>query len=243
MKKGQAIGLIGAGKITDSPLVRMWALRERLGPVKAPSLRVASRISNSLRAGHPVVDYKEFEDCALILISVPDSLLPKIVTELLPQPLTWSNKAVVLCSAVLGTKDLDSLAATGASLGSLCPIPGFEEHWFLIEGDRRVEAQIKQIVDSRSTRLTLIRPSCKPLYITALACTGSMFVPMIMRASDSLQQAGVSVPESEAILQKQVERSMRMHFRAGRKVRRKPPRTPKPDTDINGSIQVRSQYA
>src|SRR5437763_16682721 len=106
MKKDQWIGLIGAGKITDSPLVRMWALRERLGPVKAPSVRVASRISNSLRAGHPVVDYQEFDDCALILISIPDSLVPKIVAELLPQPLTWCNKAVVLCSPLLGTNDL-----------------------------------------------------------------------------------------------------------------------------------------
>ena len=37
-------------------------------------------------------------------------------------------------------------------------------------------------------------------------------------ASESLQQAGVSVTESQAILQKQVERAMRLYFRAGRKV-------------------------
>lgn len=243
MKKGQAIGLIGAGKITDSPLLRIWALRERLGPVKAPSVRVASRIANSLRAGHPVADYTEFEDCALILISIPDSLLSKIITELVPLPFTWSSKAVVLCSALLGAKDLDSLAANGASVGSLCAIPGFEERWFLVEGDKRVEAQIKGIVDSRRSRLTSLRPGCKPLYLTALDCTGSMLVPMVMRASDLLHRAGVSVTESEAIIHKQVERSMRMFFRAGRKVHRKPRRAHKLDIEATGSIQVRSQHA
>lgn len=248
MRKRPSIGLIGAGKITDSPLLRMWALRERLGPVKAPSVRVASRISNSLRAGHPVVDYREFEDCALILISIPDSLLPKIIADLSSQQLTWTNKAVVLCSALLGTMDLDSLAATGASVGSLCPIPGFEERWLLIEGDKRVEAEIRQIVDSRRSRLTLIRPACKPLYTTALACTGSMFIPMLLRASDSLQSAGVPVTESEAIIKKQVDRSIRMYFRMGRKVHPKHARADisrdrTPDMGVKGSTQVRSHHA
>src|SRR5437660_9487619 len=98
MSRRQQVGLIAAGKLTDSPLVRMWALRERLGPVKASSMRVASRIANSLRAGHPVGDYEKFEGCGLILISVPDALLPKIVAELSTQPLTWADKTLVLCS-------------------------------------------------------------------------------------------------------------------------------------------------
>jgi predicted short-subunit dehydrogenase-like oxidoreductase (DUF2520 family) len=236
MRKGQSIGLIGAGKLTDSPLVRLWASRARLGPVKAPSLRVASRISNSLRAGHPVADYQEFEQCGLILISMPDSLLPKLVVELSSQPLTWSNKAVVLCSALLGAKELDRLMAAGASVGSLCSIPGFEDRWVLLEGDKLVEARVRQIVDERLTRFTLIRPSYKPLYLTALALTGSLFIPMLMRASDSLRQAGIPVTESEAILEKQVERSMRSYFRAGRKVHRL-------RTDVNVSAQVRSQHS
>src|SRR5260370_1277109 len=120
MRKGQAIGLIGAGKITDSPLERMWALRERLGPVKAPSMRVASRIANSLRAGHPVGDYAKFEDCGLILISVPDALLPKIAAEFSTQPLTWAGKTVELYSSLLGAKDLERLTAAGAATGTLC---------------------------------------------------------------------------------------------------------------------------
>ena len=68
MKKAQLVGLIAAGNLTGAPLTRFWWLAERLGPVKSGSYRVASRIVNMLRAGHPVKDYAEFETCDLVLI-------------------------------------------------------------------------------------------------------------------------------------------------------------------------------
>jgi hypothetical protein len=77
MKKAQSVGLIGTGSLTDSPLTRFRWLSERLGPVKSASYRVASRIANMLRAGHPVKDYVEFESCELILICVPEDTVPK----------------------------------------------------------------------------------------------------------------------------------------------------------------------
>ena len=247
MRKGHVIGLIAAGKITDSPLTRIWAFRERLGPVKAPSMRVASRISNSLRAGHPVCDYQDFDACGLILISTPDPLLPRIVEELSAQPLTWIHKTVVLCSALLGSNHLERLSSAGASVGSLCAIPGFEDRWFLLEGDKRVETQIGSIMDQECTRITPIRNSSKQLYMTALACTGSLFTPLLIRAGSLLKQAGVPITESEAIIAKQVERTMRMYFRAGQKVRRKK-RTANPSqraagAEVDASGQVRSQHA
>ena len=83
MKKAQSVGLIGTGSLTDSPLTRFWWLSERLGPVKSASYRVASRIANMLRAGHPVKDYAEFESCALILVCVPEETVPQVVSEMI----------------------------------------------------------------------------------------------------------------------------------------------------------------
>lgn len=220
MNKRAAIGLIGAGKLTDSPLLRLWAWRERLGPVKAPSVRVASRMSNSLRAGYPVGDYDEFETCGLILISVPDPLLPGIVGELSIAPLTWAKKVVVVCSPLMGARELDPLAQAGASAGSVCSIPGSENRWLLLEGDAFVDSSMRQVIDQGAIRVTRIPPSCKPLYLTALALTGSNFMPMLMQASDALRKAGVPARESAAIVEKNVEQCLRSHFRVGRKVRR-----------------------
>ncbi|MGI8741431.1 MAG: hypothetical protein ACR2NN_02455 [Bryobacteraceae bacterium] len=215
--KRQTVGLVGAGKFADATLFRALALAGGLGPVKAPSLRVASRIANTLRAGHPVPNYAEFEHCSLVLISVPDPVLADIVGELAAQSIAWDRKAVVLCSAERGSEELELLGLHGPHAGSLCTIPGFEHHWVLLEGDRLVESQIASLIDTRATRLTLIQPSRKPFYLAALACTGSLFVPMLMAAGEALEQSGVSATHASAILEKQIERSTRSFFKAGRK--------------------------
>ena len=94
MRKGQSVGLIGAGKITDSPLERMWALRERLGPVKASSMRVASRIANSLRAGHPVVEvHSEY---------VPENKLVRVRVKQNQQSEAFQFPLTVALTALLG---------------------------------------------------------------------------------------------------------------------------------------------
>src|SRR5258707_15052502 len=98
MKKAQSVGLIGAGSLTDSPLTRFWWLSERLGPVKSASFRVASRIANMLRAGHPVKDYAEFESCALVLVCVPEECVAAVIADMLSSEVSWRGKAVVLCS-------------------------------------------------------------------------------------------------------------------------------------------------
>ncbi len=51
MVKAKILGLVGAGKFSDSPLSRMLLAGNGLGPVKAPSLRVASRIANTVWGG------------------------------------------------------------------------------------------------------------------------------------------------------------------------------------------------
>ena len=127
MKKAQLVGLIGTGSLTDSPLTRFWWLSERLGPVKSASYRVASRIANMLQAGHPVKDYAEFESCVLILVCVPEETVPQVVSELVSAGISWRGKAVVLCSTWLDSGDLRELSARGASVGSISPIPGFDD--------------------------------------------------------------------------------------------------------------------
>src|ERR1700737_4659403 len=101
MKKAKSLALIGAGKLTGSPLSGFWRLSDRLGAGKSPSFRLASRIANALRAGHPVRDYAEFDSCRLILVSVPDAMLPAVVREIAAANICWRNKSIVLCSASL----------------------------------------------------------------------------------------------------------------------------------------------
>jgi len=188
-----------------------------LGPVKAPSFRVASRMANGLRAGHAVRDYEDLGSCPLILISVPDAMVPAIVREVAAANINWRRRAIVLCSAALDSSALDDLAARGASIASLCVIPNFEYPRFLVEGDHLAILHSKRLVENSIRNIVAIERSLKPFYLAALSSTSSLLFAVLHAASECLSHAGISDYDSTAILQRQVPRTLRSQVRVGRK--------------------------
>jgi hypothetical protein len=217
MKKAQSVGLIGTGSLTDSPLTRFRWLSERLGPVKSASYRVASRIANMLRAGHPVKDYVEFESCELILICVPEDTVPQIISEMLSSHVPWRGKAVVLYSTWLDSGDLCELSTRGALVGSICAIPGFDGERYLVEGDPVAIRQSKGLLDHRDRRVISIERSLKPFYLVALTCTESLLFALLHVAFESLRRAGNPPELSANLLERQVARTLRSYLKAGRR--------------------------
>src|SRR5215472_5016653 len=203
MKKAKSVALIGAGKVTDSSLSRFYWLTDRLGPVKSTSFRLASRIANHLRAGHAVKDYTEFNDCDLILIFVPREMLPDVLRELVVSEIDFRRKSVLLCCAWLDSSELAEVAAHGASVASIEAIPGFEEHRYLIEGDRAAVRASRRLVEHGERRAVVIERSLKPLYMAALTWTGSVMFSVVWAAAESLRYAGVKPLVSASILEKQ----------------------------------------
>jgi hypothetical protein len=223
MKRPKSVALIAGGKISGSPLARFWLLSEMLGPVKASSFRLASRIANSLRAGHPVKDYREFDACYLILICVPDDALAGVVAELCSAGISWRGKSVVLCSAWRDSSELRELSTRGAAIGSITTIPGFHDLRYLVSGDKRAIQESKRLVENRERRCLAIERGRKPLYLAALTCTGSLLFPLVMAASESLRRAGVTPAVSISILEKQLTIGLRAYARGGRRAYTRPP--------------------
>src|ERR1700733_3703622 len=217
MKKAQSVGLIGTGSLTDTPLTRFWWLQERLGPVKSASYRVASRIANMLQAGHPVKDYAEFESCDLILVCVPEETVPQVVSEMASAGISWRGKAVVLCSTWLDSGELHQLSALGASVGSISPIPGFDNERYLVEGDPPAIRQSKSLVEYRDRRVIAIERPLKPFYLAALTCTGTLLFALLHVASESLQRARIPPGLSATLLERQLARTLRSFLKGGRR--------------------------
>jgi hypothetical protein len=217
MKRPKSVALVGGGKLSTSSLAGFWLHSEMLGPVKASSYRLASRIANSFRAGHPVRNYAEFDACKLILICVPDSALPGVVAELCSADISWSGKSVLLWSAWRGSGELSEFSERGASIGSIATIPGFQDLWYLIEGDKRAIQESIRLVENRERRCVAIERGLKPLYLTALTCTGSLLFPLVMAASESLRRAGVPSPVATGILEMQLSRCLRSYARGGKR--------------------------
>jgi hypothetical protein len=217
MKKAKSVALIGAGKLTDSSLSRFYWLSDRLGPVKSSSFRLASRIANQLRAGHPVKDYEEFQSSELILVCVPEPMLSKVLDDLASAPIDFKGKAVVLSSLWHDSSELHEFSARGAAVGSICLIPGFDDLRYLVEGDGPAVLRCRRLVEHRDRRAVTIQRSLKPFYLAALACTGSVLFSVLMAADQALRLAGVPSADSSIILEKQVFRTLRSFVRAGRK--------------------------
>jgi hypothetical protein len=214
MKKPPPVALIGAGKFASSPITRMRNLDSQLGPVKAPSLRVASRMSNTLRAGHPVSDYQEFDGCELILIAVPDDLLAFVIAELSAALFSWQQKTVVACSDTVCCEHLGELASLGAATGTLAMVPGYEDRWFLVEGGKTVERLLRPLL--AQLRTTVIGAFQKHHYLEALASVNHQFMPCLKQASEALRGVGIPSPEVSEIVERQVTRTMRSYYRSGK---------------------------
>jgi len=217
MKKAKSVALVAAGNLTDSFVSKFYWLSDRLGPVKSTSIRLASRIVNYLRAGHPVDDWTEFNSCDLILVYVHDRLLAQTLGELSSSGIDFRGKAVVLCSVWHGSSELAELCACGAAVGSIGPIPGFEDLRYLIEGDPLAVREARRLVEHRGRRGVVIERSLKPLFLAALTCTGSVLFSVVMAASESLRHAGITPLVSASILERQLGRTLRSYVRAGRK--------------------------
>ena len=217
MKKAQSVGLIGTGSLTDTPLTRFWWLPERLGPVKSASYRVASRIANMLQAGHPVQDYAEFETCDLILVCVPEETISRVVSEMASSGISWKGKAVVLCSTWLDSGELRELSALGAAVGSIAPIPGFDEERYLVEGDALAVRQAKSLVEYRERRVVAIERPLKPFYLAALTGTGSLLFALLHLTFESLRYARIPPGLSATLLERQLTRKLRSFLKGGRR--------------------------
>ena len=227
MKKAQSVGLIGTGSLTDSPLTRFWWLSERLGPVKSASYRVASRIANMLQAGHPVKDYADFESCALILVCVPEETVARVVLEMASAGISWKGKAVVLCSTWLDSGELRELSARGAAVGSIAPIPGFDDERYVVEGDPLAIRQAKSLVEYRGRRAVAIERPLKPFYLAALTCTGTLLFALLQVAFEALRYARISPGLSATLLERQLTRTLRSFLKGGRRAYSPPRELPR----------------
>jgi predicted short-subunit dehydrogenase-like oxidoreductase (DUF2520 family) len=223
MKKSRPIALICAGKLTDTALTRFQALPERLGPVMSSSLRVASRVVNTLRAGYPVSDYEAFQDCDAILLSVPDAAAPDFVRELAGAGLSWSGRFAVLCSTLLESDRLGPLAALGAHVASLCTVAGFDDRLFLVEGDRAAAVGLRPLIAGRDVKVVQVAPGHKTFYLAAVACTGPLLTSLLICAGECLKLAGIGASDASGILLAQAQKTTRAFLNAGKKTYQRPP--------------------
>lgn len=215
MRKQRPLALVGGGTASRYAVVRLPAIASQIGPVKASSFRLASRIANSIRCGYPVRHYSDLKDSPMILLCLPDRAVEKVVSELAASPFDVQGKTVVLCSGELDSRALQTLRDCGAEAASLCPLESIEPEQFLVEGDRAAIRQLRQLLDQR--RLLEISTDGKSLCLAGFSFATSLTTPLIDAALCCLQGAGLKKNQALLIIERLLNSTFRAYLKGGRK--------------------------
>lgn len=234
MKKQAPIALLAAGRTRDSFLRRVPNVAERLGPVGSSSLRLASRIVNILQAGVPVDSLEAFAQANVILISVPDSWLEQFQDELLRCEFSWKGKCVLLFESKLDSGALGKLAEAGASVGSITPVPLFDEKLVVLEGSRKAVQEGRKLMTSPGIRVLTMDAGRKSLFSAGTGFATSLALPLLAASVETLRASGIEQNDALALAEKLFQRTLRAYLKSGRKGWEGP--LPAQDTD-----SVRSQ--
>lgn len=217
MKQARSVALVAAGSIRRSFLGRIPLLASQLGPVKAPSYRVASRIVNSLRAGYAVADYRAFETCHVILVSVPEPLLEPTLEGLPEACPEWKNKSVVLCGSWRESGCLARTQRLGAAAASLEIVDNLKEHRFIVEGDAAAVREVRRLFGGQRTRVLQIDSSAKLLFQSGLTMATELLFPLVAAAVESLRHSGLSRAQAVPLVESWAQKSMRGYIKSGRR--------------------------
>jgi len=216
MKKQVQLGLVVEGNSATSAVLRLPKLNEELGPVKSAAFRVARRLSNMLRAGYAVAEYEELQAARLILLRVPDSVVPRIVQELCASELIFKDLSFVLCESWLTTSALEPLRMLGASVATLLALPSTHAHWFVVEGQVPAVRQTRRFLEENEARTVEIRPDTKELYFAAELLATALPMPLLLAAQQALRASGLSGHHLSAVLEEMVQKLFRDFLKGAR---------------------------
>jgi hypothetical protein len=209
------VGLIAAGSISDSWLVRWRSLRRWLGPVFSFDSRVTTRTTTILRAGQAAEGLAAFGGVKLLMLSLPDSRMAETVGTLLQQPVDWAQLNVVLCDSEQDVAALQPLAERGAATATISQFHEMDVERLLAEGHPRALALVRRYLEGSALRLIEVEPGAKALYLAAISMLGLSF-PLLAASIDLMRRAGFSSEMAVGLCERTLHRTARS-AKAGRK--------------------------
>ena len=182
-------GVIGAGALSKSLIGQLPRKTRQIGPVAGVSFRVASRIANSLRAGHPVRDADELNGVPIILFHAP-AVQVRLVAELLEKArIDWKAKPLIFCDCEVPLPVVERFRALGAStaVARQFGIAGT----IMVEGQPPALSCALRIASELRLRAIEIAPGTSDLFAATLTLATSALTPLVNRAAMLLRASGL----------------------------------------------------
>ncbi len=214
MSPWKPLGLIASGRMTDSLLLRRPALTRHLGPVVAANRRMASRYSNSLRAGAPGGP-EELRACGLILVQPGGEAMERVL-EMLRPGAPWKGSHFVLLGTDEEASALEELRQDGALACSVAAVPSRARDVVIAEGDRRAVRRARQWLAEGHVRCLELAPGGKPLALLGIQTAGKLLTPLLDSALMTLRAAGVGSRDARRLLHEAADAAVRAFLARGR---------------------------
>lgn len=215
MNSWKPLGLIAAGRLSNSLLLRRPALSRHIGPVVAQDRRLASRYSNSLRAGE-AAQVEDLHGCGLVLIQAAGNSLDRLLP-LLCGAGPWKGSHFALLHPDLDASSLAPLRAEGARVCTVAPAPSAGRDLVVAEGDRRAVQLTRQWLSEGRMRCLELAPERKALFRLGLLAARGLLAPLLDAALMSLRGSGLSAGEARRMLQIAAGASIQAFGARGRK--------------------------
>lgn len=220
MSSSPSPALAVAGPISGKFLDRNPALCQRIGPVIAPTFRLARRSANALRAGYAVRKWDDLRDCALVIISASAQRLQPFIRQMLDSGLRWKGRVVLLTDSLFDSGALSPLRDMGAHVCSLIPAGLPEREEYLVEGDPAGVRRVKHVLQQSGLRVHTVSRATRVVYAATAALTSHLTLALMDAMLAHLRKGGVDRALARRILERSVGGSIRQFTRGGRR----PPR-------------------
>lgn len=211
MKKSKPVGLMAAGRMTESSLARFPLLVQAIGPIVAANRRLASRYVNVLRSGW-AAEPAELANCRLIVLQAR----PAEWAGLLPR-LPVGGCPVAVLEDDLGAAALAPLRAAGVAACSMTIVPAAARPLMLVDGDAAAVRAVRGWASVGGLRCVEMKSMGAALYGTAMVTVSALVTPLVDAATRSLRAAGLSQVDARQIVAQTLEGALRSYSAHGRK--------------------------
>lgn len=212
MKKQPHTALVTSVPFNRAALARLPGLLRDLGPVKAASVRIASRAANALRAGYAARSWDDLRPCRLLLVSASGEKLDALVAEMNSSLDHWKRRSVALIASGADSRALAPLVRRGASVAAVHLLGDPVDPLIFLEGDAPALREMRRRVTDKAI---VIRKGTSALPAVAAAELRLLLPPMLDAAIGALRHAGLNPVQSWRVLDAFVALSLRAFRKSG----------------------------
>jgi len=207
-------GLVAAGPVARSLVGRMHSRGSAIGPVAAVSLRVASRIANSLGAGFAVRSLDELESARGILFYSPAEHVPVLLQLLAAANISWTGKFLIICEADIAPAVLDCFRSRGAAVATIRRLGSINTA--MVESDATALPAARRLALDAGLRTFEIPSGGGELFAAAVTLCGAGLTPLIDRAAMLFRLAGLRDIDAARLAARMVNQTANEYAHSGK---------------------------